>query len=172
MLWQKNDEKLIYNGFRKIILKSFYLPNGKNKDFEIKKEGEIVCVLPITKDKTVVLAKQFRPGPEKVFLELPGGCVENGESPQEAIGRELLEETGYAGEVGFVCSIPIGGYSIGWRHVFVATECKRVCKQELDETEFIEVLEMSLKDFRNHLRSGQLSDVHTGYLGLDYLGLL
>lgn len=26
--------------------------------------------------------------------------------------------------------------------------------------------------FRNHLRSGKLSDVEIGYLGLDYLGLL
>jgi ADP-ribose pyrophosphatase len=148
------------------------LPNGQKKDFEIKKEGEIVCVLPITKNKTVILAKQFRPGPEKVFLELPGGCAETDESPQEAIERELLEETGYAGKVNFLCSIPVGGYSAGRRHVFVATECERTCEQKLDDSEFVEVVEMSLEDFRDHLRAGQLTDVHVGYLGLDYLKLL
>ncbi len=31
---------------------------------------------------------------------------------------------------------------------------------------------MSLEDFRNHLRSGELTDVEIGYLALDHLGLL
>jgi len=172
MFWQKHDEKLIRDGFRKILSKTFTLPNGQSQDFEIKKEGEVVCVVPITKDKKVILAKQFRPGPEKVFLELPGGGMENGESPKEAMERELLEETGYAGNIEFVCSIPIGGYSTGWRHVFAATDCEKVDEQKLDEAEFVEVIEMALEDFRKHLQSGQLTDVHVGYLGLDYLKLL
>lgn len=172
MFWKKHDEKLIRDGFRKILSKTFTLPNGKIQDFEIKKESEVVCVVPITKDKKVVLAKQFRPGPEKIFFELPGGGMEGGESPKEAMERELLEETGYTGNIEFVCSIPIGGYSTGWRHVFAATDCEKVGEQKLDETEFVEVVEMTLEDFRNHLQSGQLSDVHVGYLGLDYLKLL
>lgn len=172
MFWQKHDERLIRDGFRKIVLKSFALPNGQKKNFEIKKEQDVVCVVPITKDTKIVLAKQFRPGPEKIFLELPGGGMETNESPKEAMERELLEETGYTGRVNFVCSIPVGGYSTGWRHVFVATECEKVGEQKLDDSEFVEVVEMALEDFRNHLRSGQLTDVQVGYLGLDFLGLL
>jgi len=172
MLWQKNDEKLIRDGFRKIVLKSFTLPDGQKKDFEIKKESNVACILAITKENKVLLTKQFRPGSEKVFLELPGGVIDDNESPETAASRELLEETGFAGSIKFLAMIPRCAYSTGWRYVFVATDCEKVAAQELDETEFIEVLEMSLEDFRHHLRSGQLSDVHVGYLGLDYLGLL
>lgn len=31
---------------------------------------------------------------------------------------------------------------------------------------------MSLDEFKNYLRSGKLTDVETGYFGLDFLGLL
>jgi len=55
---------------------------------------------------------------------------------------------------------------------FVATNCKKTQEQKLDENEFIEVVEMPLEKFKEHLRSGELTDIKTGYLGLDFLGLL
>ncbi len=36
----------------------------------------------------------------------------------------------------------------------------------------MEVVEVSLEEFRDHLRSGQLTDVELGYLALDHLKLL
>lgn len=172
MEWEKIDEKLIKDGFRKVCLKTFILPNGVTQDFEIKKEREGVCILPITRNNNVVLAKQFRPGPEKVFLELPGGGMDKNETPEEAIRRELLEEVGYAGDIKFVASIPKCAWSTSTVHCFVATDCYKKEEQKLDSTEFIEVVEMPLADFREHLKSGQLIDPQVSYLGLDYLNLL
>ena len=41
-----------------------------------------------------------------------------------------------------------------------------------EEGEFCEVMRMALRSFREHLRTGQLTDVDLGYLALDHLGLL
>jgi ADP-ribose pyrophosphatase len=172
MEWKKVDEKLIKEGWRKVITRKFILPNGKKESFEIKKEADAVCVLAITKDKVVILVKQFRPGPEKILLELPGGCIDKNEKPLAAVKRELLEETGYVGDVKFVQTIADCGYSTRWRHCFVAIDCYKLQEPKTDETEFIEVVKMPLKDFREHLRSGQLTDVDVGYIGLDFLKLL
>jgi hypothetical protein len=54
----------------------------------------------------------------------------------------------------------------------VATECEKVAEQKLDKTEFAEVVLMSLNEFRKLLRSGKMTDIEVGYLGLDFLGLL
>lgn len=172
MEWKKIDERLIKDGYRKILSKCFILPDGERQEFEINKGAEVVCILPITKENKVVLAEQFRPGPEKILLELPGGGILSDESPTDAVTRELLEETGYTGNIKFVQTIYDCAYSTLIRHVFVATDCEKKQKQNLDKTEFIKIKEMSLKDFRKHLQSGQLTDIEVGYLGLDFLGLL
>ncbi|NTW21988.1 NUDIX hydrolase [Candidatus Falkowbacteria bacterium] len=172
MEWQRIDEKSVKDGWRKVISRRYLLPNGKEYDFEIKQEGVAVCVLPITREGKVVLAKQFRVGPEKVLLELPGGGLEKDETPEQAIVRELREETGYSGKVQLVQEILDDAYSTRTRYAFVATDCVKVGEPESDETEFIEAVEMTISEFRNHLRAGQLTDLETGYLGLDYLKLL
>lgn len=63
-------------------------------------------------------------------------------------------------------------HSTGVLYAFVATGCKKVGEINADDFEFIEVVELSLTEFREHLRSGQLTDIDVGYIGLDYLNLL
>ncbi|MEO5927139.1 MAG: NUDIX hydrolase [Patescibacteria group bacterium] len=172
MYWTKTAETPFKAGFRRMLTRTFSLPNGTSDDFTIKNEGSTVCVLALTEQNEVILAKQFRPGPEDVLLELPGGGLKAGESAIEAAIRELLEETGYAGEIRHVTTCLDCGYSNMKRECFIATNCKKVGEQQLDDTEFIDVVLMSLPSFREHLRSGQLTDVEVGYLGLDKLGLL
>lgn len=47
----------------------------------------------------ILLVKQFRPPVAKIVTELPAGLLDANESPGEAGLRELLEETGYRGQV-------------------------------------------------------------------------
>jgi ADP-ribose pyrophosphatase len=171
-VWKKLTEEKFKVGFRAIVKKKFQLPNDKVVDFDIKLESQAVCILALTEDNKVILTKQFRPGPEKVLLELPGGGVDLGELPDESIKREFLEETGYSGNLKFVGTSLNCAYSTKVTYNYTATNCRKVSSQNLDSNEFIEVLEISLEDFRKHLRSGELTDVATGYLGLDSLGLL
>lgn len=171
--WEKLSEELVYNGYRKVTRKHFKLPNGSEVDYETLGGGQIVCMLAVTIDKQIILAKQFRTGPEKVFAELPGGGVDANEAPEAAALRELEEETGYTGRIEFVCTTPADGYSSSTRHHFVVTECRKVAEPIADpDNTTATVVLIPLTEFREHLRSGELTDIATGYLALDHLHLL
>ncbi len=171
--WEELNREIIFEKYRRGMERVvFRLPDSSERDFYLKKEDTSVCVLALTKHQEVIMAKQFRPGPKKILLELPGGGIEKGETPEEAIRRELLEETGYAGNIKLVTQAYECGYSPMHRYCFVATDCKKVAEQKLDDGEFVEVALLSLREFRVLLRSGDMTDVEVGYLGLDYLGLL
>ena len=120
----------------------------------------------------VILVKQFRPGPGEILAELPGGFVDLYESPEVTMERELMEETGYKGKVQLVTTCFDDAYSTMNRYCFVATECEKVGEPQAGEHEFIELELVSLEDFRKLLRSGSMTDVEVGYLGLDFLSLL
>jgi ADP-ribose pyrophosphatase len=170
--WRKLGETVVHEGHVPILARRFRAPDGAERTTEIKREGETVAILALTPEREVVLARQFRPGPEEVLLELPGGGLEEGESPLEAAGRELLEETGHAGELQDAGSLFDCAYSTRVRHVVVALDARLVSEPKPDAGEFTEVERVSLNAFREHLRAGRLTDVGVGYRALDALGLL
>ena len=71
---------------------------GKVHDYYVLDLADAVHVVALTPDGEVLLVRQFRAGSGRDSLEIPGGLVDPGEDPCAAGARELLEETGYAGD--------------------------------------------------------------------------
>lgn len=152
---------------------TFRLPSGRETDFFISTGHPSIACLALTKDKQVILIREFRPGPAEVLLELPGGGVNVGESLETAIARELLEETGYRGEVTVLTSVLPSAYANYTKNAAIIVDCVKVTEPKREDNgEEVEVVLLSLEDFRRHIRSGHMTDVEIAYLGLDYLGLL
>jgi ADP-ribose pyrophosphatase len=168
--WRKLSEEVTELRHRRLVTRTFELPDGRTIDYEIWAELDTVAVLALTPDREVVLARQFRPGPEEVLLELPGGRIEPGQAPIDAARAELLEETGYAGELEAVGSLLPDAYTAATKYVFAAIDCRRERDPEPDE--FTEPVLLSLEDFRTHLRKGRLTDTGPAYRALDFLNLL
>lgn len=169
--WELIDSELVYDGFRKIEKRKYRLPSGAEEEFDIILASPSVCALVITTDKEVVLAKQFRPGPGKILLELPGGGIDDNENPIDAAAREVFEETGYQGDVVYVGSAYKNAYSTYEVKSFLITNARKVTEPKNDATEQTEPVLLTMEKFKEHLATGQLTDITTAYLALQHLGL-
>lgn len=171
--WQLIDQAL-YPGlnYRQIDRRVYRLPDNQSHIFDIIINRPVAVALALTPDRKVILAEQYRPGPDAILKEMPAGVIDEGETPTQAMNRELLEETGYSGEIEYIGSCFRDAYSTIVLHSFVVHNCRPIQVPRPEADEFIEVTTMSLDEFRRHLRIGRLTDIAAGYLALDHLGLL
>jgi ADP-ribose pyrophosphatase len=131
---------------------------GKTHDFYILESKDWVNIIPITPENHVVMVRQYRHGSGEVTLEIPGGIVDPGDTPQGAAVRELFEETGYETEDWS----PIGSVSPNPAifnnrcYTFLARNVKRIRDPMPDQTEDIDVELVPLADIPTYLREGKI----------------
>jgi ADP-ribose pyrophosphatase len=134
-------------------------PNGKTTTREIVEHSDCITVVPLDNEDRVLLVRQFRKPVEKELLEIPAGGIEAGETPADAVRRELQEETGFypnkLEDLGGFYASP--GYSTEYLYLFLATDLvpRRL---EAEDTDEIEVARVPVKDIPNLIESGQICD--------------
>ena len=115
-----------------------------------------VNVVALTPADDLVMVRQFRHGSRQVTLEIPGGIVDPGESPAEAAGRELLEETGYrAGRLESLGSInPNPALFTNRVHMQLALDCQPVAEIQNSATEETRLELLASSKLEAVIRSG------------------
>ncbi len=147
---------------RVMVLKTFLDNYGQKVVYGTMhaEDQEFASVIAVTKDKKVLVARQFRVGPEKVMEELPGGFVDPGEDPEMAVRRELLEETGYAaGSLEYLGPHSKDAFMNATWHYFLATDCTLQTKDlHLDEHEEIDVDLISISQLLHNAMHDKMTD--------------
>lgn len=135
-------------------------PGGSRaRDFFVVEAPDWINVVPMTAGGEVVMIRQFRFGVAAPTLEIPGGMCDPGETPTEAAGRELLEETGYAAaelrDLGWVHPNPaIQGNRC---HTFLARDATRAAEPAPDPDEAFEVLTVPLSEIPRLVARGAIT---------------
>ena len=131
---------------------------GNEHDFHIIESRDWINIIPITADYQVVMIKQYRHGSREVTLEIPGGLVDPGDTPETAASRELLEETGYEAEqwarIGAVNPNP--AIFNNCCHTFLAQNLRKAKNPDLDQGEDIEVVLLPLSEIPDRIRKGEI----------------
>lgn len=149
------------------------LPSGDLQEYHVFEISDAAVVVPVLADGSIVMVGQYRYPHGKTHWEVPAGRIGEGETPAEAVERELLEETGYrAGRLvelpGFY---PTNGISAHFAHAFYALDCEKVREPELDASEQIVVRVHGADEARALLRAGMIEDGFTALALLYYLEL-
>ena len=158
--WKILSSKYLYraNGMA-LRIDQCEIPNGNIFEPYVIETGTWVNIIALTKNREVILVKQYRHGAGQVMLEIPAGVMEaEDESPLQTAQRELLEETGYTSpkiiEVGN--SYPNPATHNNLTYSFLALDAELVGQQDLDETEEIDVSLMPFDEFISLAKEGGL----------------
>ena len=132
---------------------------GKIGEYKVLRMPAWVNVVALTRDSQVVLIHQYRHGLDALTLEIPGGMVDPGETPAAAAARELLEETGYAGEtpihLGDVHPNPAIQDNVC--SMYLIADAARVSEPSLDEGEHIQVVTAPLAEIPALVRERRIT---------------
>lgn len=141
------------------------MPNGHIiEPYYVLEYPDWVNVVALTDDNQVILIRQYRHAAGEVILEIPGGCIDKGESPEQAVRRELLEETGYAFQDVELLSVLYANPATGNNktHCFLATGGRKIQEQSLDGGEDIVVEIVSLQKLKELLMENRIGQaLHT-----------
>lgn len=142
------------------------LPNGKTSKREIINHPGAVAIIAITDSNKLLVVEQYRKALERSIIEIPAGKLEKGEEPIVTARRELEEETGYTTDsLEFVQAFATSpGFADEIIHVFLARNLKKLqIPVQMDEDEFVELMEVSLEEAQAMMADERIYDAKTAF---------
>ena len=155
--------EVVYEGvFLKLRRDRARMPDGAERVREYVVHPGASAMVPIFPDGSVLVERQFRYPLREVFVEIPAGKLDPGETPLQTARRELVEETGYtATQWAHLTRIhPAIGFATEVIDIFLCRELTQVGR-ELDHGEFVDIDIVTLGWLMDELRAGRLTDVKT-----------
>jgi ADP-ribose pyrophosphatase len=157
-----SSEEVFRGGLLHVFADRARMPDGREGTREWVRHPGAVVILATLDNGKLLFERQFRYPLRRIFVELPAGKIDHGEPAIDTAKRELREETGYKAKTW--CHLasmhPCIGYSDEHIEIFLAQGLTYVGHQR-DHNEFLEVIELSLKDAVASVRDGEITDGKT-----------
>lgn len=153
---ERIESRIVYHEpYHTIRLDRLKMKDHRIHDYYVIEHKDAVAVVPITEDGDIILVEQYRHPIGCNVLDIPGGLIDIGESPSEAIKRELTEETGYrASEVEYLCRFnPDPSISAQEIKLYQANGLVKVGKAQPENVSQLIVHKLRPKTIRNILLS-------------------
>ena len=137
-------------------------PEGHIMKWDYLHHNGAAAVVPVDADGKIYMVSQYRSGCDKMSLEIPAGCLNQGEDRKTAAARECEEEIGFkCNNIELLLKFHSAfAYCDEYIEIFYATDFQPT-KQQLDEDEYLEVQKYDLDDLLSKIFSGEISDSKT-----------
>lgn len=143
----------------KVRVLSVKTESGRSTMREIVDHPDCVAIVAMDENGNCLLERQLREATGRELLEIPAGGIEPGESPDDAVRRELREETGFSPrrikKIGGFYSTP--GYSTEYLHLYLAADLE-LSPLRASDTDEITVVRLPLAEAAKLICSGEIQD--------------
>lgn len=161
LTWKKLSSHYIHKGpWATLRSDRCEMPSGHIvEDYYVLEYSNWVNAIAITEDNKILMVHQYRHGAGIISLEIPGGVIDPGEQPEQAIRRELLEETGYQfDDFELLCTIYANPSTANNQtFCYLAKGGKKVQGQHLDEQEEIIVETFTVAEVKQLLADNKIA---------------
>lgn len=158
-----SSEIIHQDKFITLVKEMYKLPNNKiiSRDRVIRKNNkEAVLIIARTQDDKYLIVIQNRIN-GITSIEFPSGYIEENESIKLAANRELKEETGYISNDIYVLDSYYTqlGIDSGIVNIVLANNCVKVSDQKLDDSEYINYMEVTFEELKELIRLNYIKSV-------------
>jgi ADP-ribose pyrophosphatase len=153
----------VYDGHIIDVYKdTIQLPGGKTAEWDFISHRGAAAMVPVDKDGSIIMVKQYRNAIEKYSLEIPAGGLNTGEDCKTCAIRELEEETGYRTThaehlIDLYTTVAFCNEKIG---IFYTNDLI-LSEQNLDEDEYVTIEKYSLEQLVDYIFTGVIDDAKT-----------
>lgn len=156
----KRDE--IYQGkVIHVVKDEVVLDDGTKTIREVVLHNGGVCIA-LKNDGYYYMVRQYRYALGRDMLEFPAGKIEKGELPDQAILREVVEETGYEAKntkkFGYI--IPTCGYCSEKIYLYYGEADKHI-GQHFDVDERLNLEKYTFSQIKEMIKNGEIDDSKT-----------
>lgn len=144
-----------------VVKDEVILDDGTNATREVVLHNGGVCIA-LRNNDYYYMVRQYRYALGKDMLEFPAGKIEKGEVPDEAILREVIEETGFEAKnikkFGYV--IPTCGYCSEKIYLYYG-EVDKYVGQHFDIDERLNLEKYTFTQIKEMIKNGEIDDSKT-----------
>lgn len=161
--WQiKGEKTLLKTCVMTLSEQQTISPEGNPGNYIVMNAPDWVVVIPKITENGIdyfLMVEQWRHAAKEICIEFPGGVIDEGEDPETAGKRELVEETGFKSDtlIHLASMSPNPALFSNTIHFFAAEKFIDTKKQNLDPDEYINIKKIPIEEVCSSMGQGNYS---------------
>jgi 8-oxo-dGTP pyrophosphatase MutT (NUDIX family) len=135
--WKLLDTEIVCTDpWGTVYRKTYGMADGNpNQQHITVQKPEFALIAALDEALNILLVRQYRHGTDRTYWALPGGFLDEGETPVAAAQRELLEETGYSADRATLIGAlhPVPAFLKTVAHIVLCENLQKMPQAVLDE---------------------------------------